>query len=354
MEFVCYTDWEQLPSGADALFAKCQKDSLFFSRPWFENLVVTSLEGDQAMLLACVVEGDSVLAILPLMTDKGDRYYSLSNRYSSLYSLLLADGAEQEILTCLARGLRRLPFHSLRLEPVADNDANIDSLQRAMESSGFECHRYFRFFNWAHRLQEKSYDEYMAARPARVRSTIARKHRKLEREHGCDIRLYTGGDLQQAVKDYQAVYRASWKGSEPIAGFIMGLVNTLSESGWLRLAVLYAAGQPAAAQLWFVVHGKAGIFRLAYDDAWRRYSPGSILTGYLMAYVIDTDKVHELDFLMGNDRYKQDWMSERRERWGMIFANRREPPPKGGIYLFVESLKGLLKRQNSCQGMTGG
>jgi len=32
MEFVCYTDWEQLPAGADALFTLGEKESLFFSR----------------------------------------------------------------------------------------------------------------------------------------------------------------------------------------------------------------------------------------------------------------------------------------------------------------------------------
>jgi hypothetical protein len=34
-----------------------------------------------------------------------------------------------------------------------------------------------------------------------------------------------------------------------------------------------------------------------------------------MEYVIDTDRVEEIDFLTGNDAYKQDWMSERRERF---------------------------------------
>jgi CelD/BcsL family acetyltransferase involved in cellulose biosynthesis len=58
-----------------------------------------------------------------------------------------------------------------------------------------------------------------------------------------------------------------------------------------------------------------------------------------MAYVIDTDKVEEIDFLTGNEAYKQDWMSERRERWGLTCVNRRKP--KGRFYLFVESLKAI-------------
>jgi len=105
--------------------------------------------------------------------------------------------------------------------------------------------------------------------------------------------------------------------------------------------VLFVKQQPVAAQLWFVLHGKANIFRLAYDQAWKQYSPGSILTSFLMEYVIDTDNVTEIDFLTGNDTYKQDWMSERRERWALSCVKRRKPT--GMFDFFSESLKSIFK-----------
>ncbi len=66
LEFKCFTAWNQLPQNSDALFNQAEKNSLFFSRKWFENLVTTSLKDGQNLLLVCVVEGDYVLAILPL------------------------------------------------------------------------------------------------------------------------------------------------------------------------------------------------------------------------------------------------------------------------------------------------
>lgn len=348
MEFVCYTDWDSLPESANVLFEQGEKESIFCSRQWFENLAATALEDDQSMLLACVVEEGKVMAILPLMHRTSEYLYSLSHNYTSRYTLLLADEDQQEILKGLAQGLRQLPLKGLRLGPVAENDSNMNRLQQAMESAGFECYRDFRFFNWIHRLKGQSFEEYMAARPGRVRNTIARKHRKLEREHGYDIRLFTGDDLQQAMTDYNTAYKASWKANELFGGFIEGLVRGLSEPGWLRLAILYIDGQPAAAQLWFVAHGKASIFKLVYDQAWKQYSPGSILTRYLMKYVIVSDKVEEIDFLTGNDAYKQDWMSERSEYWGLSCVNRREP--RGRIYSFLAPLKDLLRRRNDHSG----
>ena len=74
----------------------------------------------------------------------------------------------------------------------------------------------------------------------------------------------------------------------------------------MRLGVLYAGENPIAAQIWIVAHRKAGIFRLAYDESWSKY--GSILTAYLMKHVFEVDQVEEVDFLTGNERYKQDWM----------------------------------------------
>lgn len=341
MKFVCYSDWDQLPDSANALFALSGKDSIFYSRPWFENLA-TSLDEDQTMVLACVVAGNQVLAILPLLKDAGHTWRSLKHRYTTHYSLLLANADQQQVLACLAQGLSQLPVRALLLEPVANDDSRIAGLQQSLKAAGFSCTRHFRLYNWIYRVQGQSFDEYLAARPARLRNTIARKQRKLEREHGYDIRLFTGNEVPQAMADYHAVYRASWKANEQYAGFLDGMVAGFSRPGWSRLAVLYVRGQPVAAQLWFVCHGKASIFRLAYHEAWRQYSPGSILTAFLLAYVIDVDKVDEIDFLTGNDAYKQDWMSARRERFALSCI--KHARPAGGYARFVASLKRLLKK----------
>ena len=344
MKFICYTDWDQLPASANALFEQGEKDSLFFSRPWFENLA-TALEGDddQTMALACVVAENKMMAILPLVKSTGKTWFSLNHRYTTHYSLLLAEDDQQQILTCLAEGLSQLPLQALLLEPVANNDSNLNAFQRVMETTGFSCDHTFRFYNWIYHVQGQSYEDYMAARPTKLRNTISRKKRKLEREHGYDIRIFTGDEVPRKMSDYYAVYSASWKANEQYADFLDGIVAGFSRQGWSRLAVLYIKGQPIAAQLWFVLHGNASIFRLAYDEAWKPYSPGSILTNFLMEYVMDIDKVGEIDFLTGNDAYKQDWMSDRRERF--VLSCVKSVKHASRYERFVESLKRLLKRR---------
>ncbi len=350
MEFKCFDAWDQLPRSGDALFTQSEKDSLFFSRPWFENLTATALTHGQSMLLACVIENESpakdqVLAILPLIKqDQGNReWFSLGHIYTSLFTLLIVNENQQAIIDCLAKGVSELPFGSLKLGPFAEDDNNINSLQHALESIGIDCANYAQFFNWRHSLQGQSSTEYLAARPSRLRNTIARKQRKLEREHGFDIKIHRGEEIPQAMTDYYTVYQASWKRNERFKQVINGFISRFARLDWARLAILSIDEQPVAAQIWFVVHKKASIFKLAYDKAWKHYSPGSILTRRMMEYVIDIDKVEEIDFLTGNDHYKQDWMSERRRRWNVVCTRAPEAEEKRQTSIIAFLRKGLKK-----------
>lgn len=341
MKFQCYSNWYQLPESVNSLFEHCRNESMFFSREWFEALYATTFKDGQSLLLASVVDKGDVLALLPLIEEDEHRE-SFSHRYTALYSLLLAEDKQAEVLDCLAKGLNQHPIHSLELSPVADDDSNILSLKTALITSGYEYHQHFFFYNWIHRTQRQSFDEYMTGRPAQLRNTIARKQRKLEREHKYNIRMFKGNEVQQGLIDYHAAYSASWKANEQFAALLDAVAINLSVPGWTRLAVIYIEGKPAAAQLWFVVQSKASIFRLAYDEEWKHYSTGSILTAYLMRYVIDQDKVDEIDFLTGNETYKQDWMTVRRQRCRVLFVKQQKS--QRGSSMLMTVLKNMFKR----------
>ncbi len=347
MNFHCYSSWSQLPEAAGSLFDHAGAQSMFLTREWFEALATTTSEEGHSLLLAAVVDGDRLLALLPL-SGSGGYWHAFSHRYTALYSLLLAEERVEETLRTLAEGLSQIPIHSIQLSPVAEDDSNLLRLQRAMESLGYESQRHFFFHNWLHRTEHQPFDQYMAGRPARLRNTIARKRRKLEREHGCKIRMFRGGEVREGLLDYHAAYRASWKANEQYAQLLDAVAINLSVPDWTRLAVLYIDGIPAAAQLWFVVQGRASIFRLAYDEAWKRYSPGSILTAHLMQQVMDIDRVEEIDFLTGNEPYKQEWMSLRRQRWRLLLS--RPQKPQGGARILIERFRGrfysMLNRRN--------
>ncbi len=326
MRFVFYKHWTQLPDSANVLFAENEHISLFCSKIWLETLSTHALAEHQTLLLACVIEKNGISAILPLIKHSQGDLSSLSNNFTSVYSLLISNNDQQDaILDCLAHGLSQELAHPILFEPIDTLDHKIIRLRQLMESYGFQSYPYFRFYNWVHPVKGQSFNEYMADRPSILRNTIRRKQHKLNREHTYHIRLFKNAEtdnsqINKALADYHAIYKTSWKSNEYFSEFTPALIKNLHLRNWLRLAILYINEQPAAAQIWFVAHGKAYIYRLAYDENWRHYSPGSILTKYLMRYVIDIDKVTEIDFLTGNERYKQDWMTVRKERIGIRFA----------------------------------
>lgn len=328
MNFICYHDWKVLPNNSGLLFETAEKDSVFCSRQWFENLTDHITNQKQQLLLACVTEDNStdtkVLTILPLLTNENKEWTSFCHTYSSLYSILLSSDLnkpkQQQVLKCLSLGLKQLSFEYLSLAPIAKNDFKIQALQDAMTDNGFLVTPQFHSYNWFHQTNKQSYLEYMAERPSNVSNTIKRKQRKLKREHQIEIQLHRKDDLSQAIKDYHTLYENSWKANEQYITLVEDFVFEVTKSGWPRLAILSIDGKPVAAHLWFVVKGKASIFRLVYDENWKQFSPGSVLMSHLISHVMDIDKVTEIDFLNGNDSYKKDWMTERRERSMLVFT----------------------------------
>jgi hypothetical protein len=346
MLFVNYASWQDLPASADDLFLSVEADSYFFSRTWFETLTEQVMAEGQQFVLAGVIDAERLVALLPVTFDSGGYLNALAHNYSSLYSLLLLPGQPDSVLDCLVSGLADLKLNGLkatglRLTPYAEDDQSIRLLMSALLRRGIESHQYFRFYNWIYRVQGSTFEQYMTDRPARVRNTIARKRRKLAREQQYRLSLYRDQDIEEGLAAYHLVYKASWKVEEQFTAYVDAMVKNLAGRGWLRLGVLFINDQPAAAQIWFVCHRKASIFKLAYDEDWKHYSPGSILIEFLMQQVIDIDRVEEIDFLTGNDSYKQDWMNERRQRWGMTCS--LNPAKTGWNQNSLKSLKGLLK-----------
>ena len=62
-----------------------------------------------------------------------------------------------------------------------------------------------------------------------------------------------------------------------------------------------------------------------------------------MEHVIDIDNVEEIDFLTGNEAYKQDWMSDRGER--SVLCCVKDVKPAGKYERFIESLKRMLLKR---------
>ena len=313
---------------------------VFGTLAWFENLAAYGLDAVSQSKAVCQLwlAGDwrsGPVVCLPLLS--GPKLTGLSNYYSSLYMPMVWQAASEGVAVqpgaahwqALAQALWQHPtrWPVLMLDPMDPQTAFFTGFQAALRQAGYAVDRYFCFGNWYLQVAGRSFADYFQGLPSALRHSIERGQRRLTR-HGAwqvDIQQLPDASLEAAIGDFVAVYQKSWKGPEPNRQFIPALARMAAVQGWLRLGVLKLDGQAIAAQLWLVQGGKANIFKLAYVEGFERFSAGSVLTAKLMQHVLDIDQVHEVDYLTGDDAYKRDWMSRRRERWGLVAFDWRTP-----------------------------
>lgn len=320
-------EWQRQLSTVDD---SCSPD-LFHTLRWFEHLLRSGIDPAQGLYVAAVHEGgDLPTWLLPLQLRRGAQaavfglsLASLSNYYSSLFGPI-GNPARVTLEGCraLVHELRRnVPGGQvIDLQPLDAQAPFVAMLETAFDQSGYHTQRYFCFGNWYLPVLGREWKDIEPQISSRQRNTIRRARKKLDDAgpYSLQIHQQPGPELERAIADYQAIYDRSWKRSEPFLDFVPGLCRWTAEQGRLRLGVVRIGEVPVAAQIWFVHQAKALIFKLAYDEEYKRLSAGSVLTCELMRHVIDTDRVAEVDYLTGDDAYKAEWMSHRRERIGLL------------------------------------
>lgn len=336
-----------------ALFDDRDRISVQYGSAWIRNFGRTVDFKDAQPRLHVLLHRGCPVAAWPLLHPGthaigGSDVAALANYYTALWAPALAPGLTAADLVPLVLHVMKHGRHAgaLRMSPMDGLGREYTLVRDAMQAAGLCVFETRCFGNWF--LPAGSYDwpRFLSSRSAGLRSTLKRLGTKFQAEGGC-MELIVGGDRVEAgIAAYEAVYRKSWKVPEPHPRFMPELIRLCSKNGWLRLGVAWMDEQPIAAQIWIVAHGRADIFKVAYDEAYSRLSIGSLLTGYLMQQVISVDRVQEVDFLMGDDPYKRNWMDARRERWELTGYQPRSPRGLFGVLRKMASAGRALWRSS--------
>lgn len=304
--------------------------SFFEQQAWFDLLLRDGMEvfPDFEQMLPLLTTTGRQVGCLPLMRPHGRwMLRSVGNYYSPVFGPIWQTLAGEQVdWADAARSIKQLPFAAvLQMQPLEADGQFLSEMQRALRSAGYAVDRFFCFGNWYHLTQGQTFETYWAQRPSRLRHTVERARRRLDQTHAwrTEVLTHVSPALERAVDAFQSVYARSWKQPEQCPGFMPGLIRMAADTGALRLGQLWLDDEVVASQVWLVHGGKASIYKLAYVPGHEKLSLGSVLTAALMQHVIDSDQVAEVDYLMGDDAYKQDWMTHRRERVGLIAFDRR-------------------------------
>lgn len=333
-EVTFYNKLDALSTDVKELFTHAEVDHVESSLDWYRCLIESVFPDPEVTYLAVArCNGQPMAALWLMQIDLSSHCVeALSNYYTAIYAPILAEQASAADVVSIIQGLQRKHrrLGRIKLAPMDPVSRSYQILTAALRTAGWMPFGFFCFGNWFHPINE-TWPDYLKAREGSVRSTIKRMGKKFAADGGT-LELVCGGvQLDAAIDAYQQVYAASWKVPEPYPAFIPSLVHACAQRGWLRLGVARLKGRPIAVQLWIVAHGKANIYKLAYHEDFKSYAPGTLLTAFLMQHVIEQDHVDEVDYLIGDDAYKKAWMSQRRERWGIVAYNPRSVAGFSGL-----------------------
>lgn len=282
--------------------------------------------------LVLATDGDASICLPLAQAPNGLRI--LTNWYAFTWSPLIAGAASPALIGALVKDLatkaHRVEFHKL-----AGENALTAQLEAGFRASGWTVLREECDKNHVLHVEGRSFAEYLADRPGKLRTTLKRKARKV------DIRLSRSFDAADWAI-YEDIYRQSWKPEEGAPAMLRAFAEAESDAGRYLFGMASADGQPLAAQFWTVEGDTAYIHKLAHLESAQKLSPGTSLTAALFEEVIDGDRVKTVDFGTGNDGYKADWMEAVRPRYRLICV--RAGSPRNWPFLAKRAIAKLVSR----------
>jgi len=354
-----------------------QNDSYFpwLCHEWF-NLFLRFYSDGSELLIVILFRGSEAVALAPFILRK-ETYRGIAkvkkieligNVHSPIRNFLFGHSTEEEKKVRLSVMLRNLikvyrDWDIIELERLPTEQNTFFLIKDVVIRNDMRFREYFCTGNWY--LDEINYssEQYFDNREKSFRKNIEYNKKRIQKKFNVKMEIkFDDNELEKYLDLYDEIRGKSWKAPESDKTFVQEYARLACKKGWLRFAFLYADDVPIASQRWIVCQKKAYIWSLLYDQAYKKYSPGSILSSELCRYVIDEDKVNTIDYLTGDEEYKKVWTPERRERRGIVIFNNNM---KGYILAFLtisilpvvdksrvlqtvkNSISGLLKKSSN-------
>ena len=293
-----FNDLDAVAADAAGALDRAHQPSLYDRLDWFRLTRAHVLPDAKPTILR--VRKDDAAAWLFLIETGRRTAAPLASWYTLRFAPILAGPNAEALLPALFAALAKR-YDRVALHPLA----------APVAATGWRTYPSRASINWTIDLPAPDFDAYWAARPKPLRNTVARKGRS----HPLDIQLLDHFD-PAVWADYEDIYAASWKPAEGSLAFLRALAEQEAAAGTLRLGIARdTSGRAIAAQFWLIEDGIATIHKLAHREDAKAGSPGSLLSQAMFRAAIADDHVHRIDFGLGNEPYKADWVDTPNAVW---------------------------------------
>jgi CelD/BcsL family acetyltransferase involved in cellulose biosynthesis len=303
-----------------------------FFDPDFVLSAARRLEEWDEVAVVRVLDGGDWIACLPIRRYR--RWHRLPlphvatwlHIYCLLGTPLVAPGRESQSLEGIVaemQAVERTAFAGL--EWVSAEGALADALgEAAPEAIAFD-----RFSRAT--LVRRPSDDYLEGHvKSKDRRDFRRRARLLTEELGEEPQLVDRAGEPEAIETFLDLEASGWKGREGTAmasnpahaELMRETAHAFAERGSLRLIFLEAAGKAVAARCSFVAGGVDFCFKIAYDESFKRFSPGRELELRMVDRFHADESLKWLDSCTDprNDLYNRLWPDRRELTTAMLPA----------------------------------
>lgn len=273
-----------------------------FYESWCLRAALASLPVERLQLLAVRSGSGELILIMPLARHKRFKQLPMRNlrSWSHDYAFLATPLVSQARLPeAIDAALDWFASRQARAAVIELVTMRMDGVVAAALDDGLTHRprllaRRTRWTRALHRLHEPDDPQHMSAKQ---RSTLRRKERRLGDEGSISYRLLGArDDVTPWIESFLEVEASGWKGragtamaaSESARTFFVAACRAAHARQQLHMLALELDGKPIAMKCNFLSGTHAFTFKIAYDEAHARYSPGILIELFQMQHIRDT------------------------------------------------------------------
>jgi CelD/BcsL family acetyltransferase involved in cellulose biosynthesis len=272
--------------------------------PDWIDAYLAAFEPDANVALITIRSDGRLRGVLPLVEKRFGpgpfalRWYrSASGVHSSRFDLVHGAGDGPAVIAALWQFLREWrEWDVLHLRGIM-TEGHLASVVALAEQNGHPVGIRGRYNIWRVPFDpgHRDLDAIIASRSKRLRKKLRRDSARLAERGELQLRCHAG-EIDPALfrKDLEAFYAleaAGWKGSAGTAivsdpqtlAFYNGIATVGLGQGFMMLHLLELDGRLVAGQFSVLVGDEVMALKTTYDEALSDYSPGHVLTAYLLA-----------------------------------------------------------------------
>ncbi|MDZ8221739.1 GNAT family N-acetyltransferase [Nostoc sp. ChiVER01] len=300
------------------------------SYAWVSSYFEHYVEVDESWFCVFAYRNSDLVGVLPLIVTSqrlfGFNFSFLVTRRSSQscsLDIVATLGLENIVIPALIdAAIKFCPHHiGIVFNRLPENSPTIAALE---EMSDITLIKELDWMKGAHLKVASCFEEYRKTLSGNLKSTIKRSRKKLYQLEGVKTIFLQGSDAtEKHLPQLIEVEAASWKrtkgkliaNSSIDVSFYKNLTRRLSEAGWLEWQLLEAGGKTMAINLAIKLKRSTIIWKLAYDESYSKFSPGTILFEEVVKSAY-TDNVEEIN-LVSDFPWYDNWNMDKRPHYNI-------------------------------------